>query len=112
MIDWYKLYALQAEGKHAAAMDIIYNAVDSLDVKPDIVNIDIILSQVDPSKLKSSLMIGFLGAAYSLSPMLKEYKLLLDRIETELRSIGRTEEDINKLLSGFKKPPTMRLVMK
>lgn len=111
LLDWDRLYRLQAENQIDDALDLIYNACSSFDVKPDFAAINAVLAAVELDRItNTTIAIAFLSAPCSMSDRLPSYQPLLEKVRVWLKARGEPKERIDALLQGFERPPMGRLV--
>ena len=109
MIDWPGLYALETVGEIDRAIHMLYETLVSFDEEPDYISIDAVLSEVDVTKLSTTLLIACLSGACSVSHGLKNFVPLLAKVKIELAARGETPERVEALTRGFDEPPTIRI---
>jgi hypothetical protein len=95
------VYALSEQNAFDEALDTIFETFDDAFDSGKFESIDIILSEVDPARLDTHTLIGFLTASYPGKKYLQNRESLISKVRAQLIVAGVSEQCIIKMLKGL-----------
>ncbi len=95
-----RVYDLHAEGKHAHAMDVVFDVYWNLYNKWDIMNE--ILTKADVSKLDGGLLVGFMVQTFKYIKKVPAHLDFCDRAAARMKEMGYDDKRIHDLVDRYR----------
>lgn len=95
-----RVYDLHANGKHADAMDVVFDTFWQLYDKFDLMSE--ILAKVDASKLDGGLLVGFMVQTFKYVKKIPAHSDFCDRAAARMKDMGYDDNRIHDLVDRYR----------